>query len=179
MMSTSFISQGGNQGQERSVTWPRPPTGLATSQDKNASLSFPLIRSTCYSHAAFHMPAFCDDSGRGDRAMSFSGSPRVIWGPRARAPLEALLSHPVQHSFPTTELPTSPIVPKALEGMKINKACQLCSRVVTCSPPCHFQLQSRLSGLHVIGVSRALSRGRGAWGSEPGTPGRAGAAQPL
>lgn len=116
------------------------------------------------------MPAFSDDSGVGAPGMSFSGSPRVIRGPRARALFEAAAVPSCAALIPRRQNhPHLLSVAEVLEGTKINKACQLCSRVVTCSPPCHFQLQSCLSGLRVIGVSR----GRGAWGSEPGTPGRA------
>lgn len=56
MMSTFLISP------ERLVTWPRPPTGLATSQGQDAGLSLGSEPHSV-SHVAVARPAFCGDFG--------------------------------------------------------------------------------------------------------------------
>lgn len=65
-----------------------------------------------------------------------------------------LLPHHVHRSCPDDRIARISISCRSLWRHEINTAWQLCSRVVTCSPPCHFQLDFSLSSLHVIQVSR-------------------------
>lgn len=119
-------------------------------------LGFPLICTTFYKPGCFvHARFLWGFPGGRITAWVFQGPRWVIWGSRARALCETA-------AFPSCATLIPPwqrgrhllSVAEVLEGMKINKAWQLCSRVMTCSPSCHFQLHSSLSGLHVIEVSR-------------------------
>lgn len=65
MVSPPFISQQGNQGPERLVTWSRPQRGLVTSQDKNVGLYLWPV-SLSVNHVAVYMPAFFHDSWGND-----------------------------------------------------------------------------------------------------------------
>lgn len=148
-MSTPFILQGGNP--ERLVTRARPQGGLAASQDQGTELFFWPV-SCSLSHVVSYACFLGWFTGEGILTVwVFHRSRWAIWGQRARALFDTA-------AFPswTTPVPWWQncqrllLIAEVLEGMKINKAWQLCSRVMTCSPSCHFQLSFSLSGFHVI-----------------------------
>lgn len=103
------------------------------------------------SHGAFCMPGFCDDPWGKD--FSWHGL-FMVWdgwsGGRCKGTFWYSCS-PLR-STPTPEDRTASISisRRSLRRYEINTAWQLCSRVMTCSPPCHFQLDFYRSGLHVI-----------------------------
>lgn len=154
VMSTPFILQGENQGPERLVAWARPQGGLAASQGQSAGLFFwPASRSLGRVVSSACLLGWF--TGEGILTVwAFRRSRWAIWGQRARALFDTAASPSCTILFPWwRNCRRLLLIAEVLEGMKINKAWQLCSRVMTCSPPCHFQLSSSLSGCHVIWVS--------------------------
>lgn len=103
-------------------------------------------------HGAFCMPAFCDDSWGKDFSWHGFFTARDGWfGASVQGHfLIQLLPYHVQPSLPNDRIASISISRRRLRRHEINTAWQLCSRVMTCSPLCHFQLDFSLSSLHVI-----------------------------
>lgn len=148
----AFISQQWNQGPGRLVPWPWPQRGVVTSWGKKAGLYF-WSRSHSINHTVFVYACFLQwFLGKGFLMIwIFHGSQWVMWGHQARELPDTAASPLCTTLFPQWQNCQHLLsVAEVLGGMKINKAWQLCSRVMTRSPPCHFQLYFSLSSLRVI-----------------------------
>lgn len=103
------------------------------------------------SHGDFCMPVSVTTPGeRISHDMGFSWFEMGDLGARRRALFDTAASPLCSTLTPWRQNCQHLHQSRSLGRYEINTAWQLCSRVMTCSPSCHFQLDFSLSSLHVI-----------------------------